>query len=144
MHQSAIVLVRCVPGSSLLPPPYWKARRPWGRGCLEKSLNSVEVLEKYLISLSGLKTSLIFSTFLFLLLYFKWYCCPSDTTARVIPSDCYHFAKCCYDQLWLTKEKLQMTPLSVLASKRFKRGQRNRVSEEILDLENCKLSLKSP
>ena len=32
MHQSAIVLVRCVPGSSLLPPPYWKARRPWGRG----------------------------------------------------------------------------------------------------------------
>ena len=22
----------CVPGSSLLPPPYWKARRPWGRG----------------------------------------------------------------------------------------------------------------
>ena len=23
----------CVPGSSLLPPPYWKARRPWGRGC---------------------------------------------------------------------------------------------------------------
>ena len=111
---------------------------------LEKSLNSVEVLEKYLISLSGLKTSLIFSTFLFLLLYFKWYCCPSDTTARVIPSDCYDFAKCCYDQLWLTKEKLQMTPLSVLASKRFKRGQRNRVSEEILDLENCKLSLKSP
>ena len=37
-----------------------------------------------------------------------------------------------------------MTPLSVLASKGFKRGQRNRVSEEILDLENCKLSLKSP
>ena len=32
MHQSAIVLVRCVPGRSLLPPPYWKARRPWGRG----------------------------------------------------------------------------------------------------------------
>ena len=28
MHQSAIVLVRCVPGSSLLPPPYWKARDP--------------------------------------------------------------------------------------------------------------------
>ena len=27
-------LVRCVPGSSLLPPPYWKARRPWGRGWL--------------------------------------------------------------------------------------------------------------
>ena len=27
-HQSAIVLVRCVPGSSLLPPPYWKARDP--------------------------------------------------------------------------------------------------------------------
>ena len=22
----------CVPGSSLLPPPYWKTRRPWGRG----------------------------------------------------------------------------------------------------------------
>ena len=22
------------PGSSLLPPPYWKARRPWGRGCV--------------------------------------------------------------------------------------------------------------
>ena len=22
----------CVPGSFLLPPPYWKARRPWGRG----------------------------------------------------------------------------------------------------------------
>ena len=22
----------CVPGSSLLAPPYWKARRPWGRG----------------------------------------------------------------------------------------------------------------
>ena len=22
----------CVPGSSLLPPPYWKARRHWGRG----------------------------------------------------------------------------------------------------------------
>ena len=33
MHQSAIVLVRCVPGSSLLPPPYWKARRPWELGC---------------------------------------------------------------------------------------------------------------
>ena len=32
MHQSAIVLVRSVPGSSLLPPPYWKARRPWGQG----------------------------------------------------------------------------------------------------------------
>ena len=32
MHQSTIVLVRSVPGSSLLPPPYWKARRPWGRG----------------------------------------------------------------------------------------------------------------
>ena len=37
MHQSAIVLVRCVPGSSLLPPPYWKARRPWGRGCPSRS-----------------------------------------------------------------------------------------------------------
>ena len=24
----------CVPGSSLLPPPYWKARRLWGRGWL--------------------------------------------------------------------------------------------------------------
>ena len=107
---------------------------------LEKSLNSVEVLEKYLISLSGLKTSLIFSTFLFLLLYFKWYFCTSDTTARVIPGDCYHFAKCCYNQLWLTKEKSQMTPLSVLASKGFKRDQRNRVSEVV----NCKLSLKSP
>ena len=35
MHQSAIVLVRCVPGSSLLSPPYWKARRPWGRGRFE-------------------------------------------------------------------------------------------------------------
>ena len=23
----------CVPGSSLLPPPYWKARRLWGRRC---------------------------------------------------------------------------------------------------------------
>ena len=23
----------CVPGSSPEPPPYWKARRPWGRGC---------------------------------------------------------------------------------------------------------------
>ena len=34
MHQSAIVLVRCVPGSSLLLPPYWKARRPWERGCI--------------------------------------------------------------------------------------------------------------
>ena len=34
MHQSVIVLVRCVPGSSLLPPPYWKARRSWGRGCI--------------------------------------------------------------------------------------------------------------
>ena len=22
----------CVPGSSIPPPPYWKARRPWGRG----------------------------------------------------------------------------------------------------------------
>ena len=33
MHQSAIVLVRCVPGSSLLPPPYGKARRPWELGC---------------------------------------------------------------------------------------------------------------
>ena len=32
MHQSTIVLVRSVPGSSLLPPPYWKARGPWGRG----------------------------------------------------------------------------------------------------------------
>ena len=37
MHQSAIVLVRCVPGSSLLPPPYWKAIGPWGRGCISTS-----------------------------------------------------------------------------------------------------------
>ena len=37
MHQSAIVLVRCVPGSSLLPPPYWKAIRPWGWGCISTS-----------------------------------------------------------------------------------------------------------
>ena len=35
---------------------------------LEKSLNSVKIREKYLISLTGLKTSLNFSTFLFLLL----------------------------------------------------------------------------
>ena len=27
----------CVPGSSLLPPPYWKARRPWGRGWLKST-----------------------------------------------------------------------------------------------------------
>ena len=33
MYQSAIVLVCCVPGSSFPPPPYWKARRTWGRGC---------------------------------------------------------------------------------------------------------------
>ena len=26
----------CVPGSSLLPPPYWKDRRPWGRGWSKK------------------------------------------------------------------------------------------------------------
>ena len=34
MHQSAIVLVRCVPGSSTDDPPFWKSsrRRPWGRG----------------------------------------------------------------------------------------------------------------
>ena len=32
MHQSATVLVRCVPRSSLLPPPYLKTRRTWGRG----------------------------------------------------------------------------------------------------------------
>ena len=32
MHQSAIVLVRCVPRSSLLLPPYWKTRRTWGQG----------------------------------------------------------------------------------------------------------------
>ena len=31
-HQSATVLVRCVPRSSLLPPPYWKTRRTWGQG----------------------------------------------------------------------------------------------------------------
>ena len=29
----------CVPGSSLLPPPYWKTRRPWGRGCVFYLLN---------------------------------------------------------------------------------------------------------
>ena len=27
----------CVPGSSLLPPPYWKTRRPWGRGCYKQA-----------------------------------------------------------------------------------------------------------
>ena len=32
MYQSAKVLVRCVSRSSLLPPPYWKTRRTWGRG----------------------------------------------------------------------------------------------------------------
>ena len=34
MHQSTIVLVRCVPGSSTDDPPFWKSsrRRPWGRG----------------------------------------------------------------------------------------------------------------
>ena len=34
MHQSATVLVRCVPGSSTDDPPFWKSsrRRPWGRG----------------------------------------------------------------------------------------------------------------
>ena len=31
-HQSATVLVRCVPRSSLLPPPYWKTRGTWGQG----------------------------------------------------------------------------------------------------------------
>ena len=36
MHQSAIVLVRLVPGSSLLSPPYWKARSPWGRGWMTR------------------------------------------------------------------------------------------------------------
>ena len=32
LYQSAIVLVRCVTRSSLLPPPYWKTRRTWGQG----------------------------------------------------------------------------------------------------------------
>ena len=30
----------CVPGSSLLPPPYWKARRPWERGCTKRPRRS--------------------------------------------------------------------------------------------------------
>ena len=31
----------CVPGSFPEPPPYWKARRPWGRGCAVTSPNNI-------------------------------------------------------------------------------------------------------
>ena len=52
---------------------------------LEKSLNSVKLFEKYLISLLGLETSLNFSTFLFLFLYFKWYFCTSERLQESYP-----------------------------------------------------------
>ena len=57
MHQSAIVLVRCVPGSSLLPPPYWKARRPWGRGCPVHSMGAF-----HLVKFSGISGSAVHGT----------------------------------------------------------------------------------
>ena len=40
MYQPAIVLVRCEPECSLLPPPYWKARSPWRRGCFTTDMTS--------------------------------------------------------------------------------------------------------
>ena len=51
MHQSATVLVRCVPGSSLLPPPYWEARRPWGRGWLVAFFKEVTFRLRYALGM---------------------------------------------------------------------------------------------
>ena len=57
--------------------PRWGGLNYWccvhGLNNLEKVLNSVKVLEKYLISLFGLEKSFNFSTFLFLILSFKCY-----------------------------------------------------------------------
>ena len=47
----------CVPGSSLLPPPYWKARRPWGRR-LKRSCHTRSSVLCALLSLNHLKCRL--------------------------------------------------------------------------------------
>ena len=107
---------------------------------LEKSLNSVKVLEKYWISFLRLEKTLKFNTFFTphhflwkLLDYFavenlayprftvkltgniKFYFCFFILNAisipqmhlQVIPRDCCHFAKCCYQKYYKTRTLLQ-------------------------------------
>ena len=87
----------CVPGSSLLPPPYWKARRPWGRGWGRAPRGDQCIfwaVAKHADKMAD-KTWLLFS-----LLTFACLCEPCDSPNALICSDSINKISPVSDYYW--------------------------------------------